>query len=256
VKKDVRLKDRVAIVTGAGSGIGRASAIRFAQEGARVVVVDWDAQSGAETAQRIRDAGGEAVFVRADVSQVAGVEKFVNMALECWGRLDVLFNNAGIGLVGLVHETSEADFDRVVGVNLKGVFLGCKYVLPIMMQQRSGSIINTASELALVGSWDYHVYSATKGAVHLLTRSMAKAYAQYNIRVNCICPGPIDTPLLEKAIRDSPDPERERRLVVEMVPMKRLGQPEEVANVALFLASDEASFVTGAAYVVDGGAIA
>ncbi len=252
----MRLKDKVALITGAGSGIGRASALLFTQEGAKMVVVDWDEEAGRATAEAIRSAGGQATFVRADVSRAEEVQNMIRVALEEYGRLDILFNNAGIGPVAMVTETEEEEWDQVMAINLKGVFLSAKCAIPEMIKGGGGVIINTASELGLVGSYDMHAYSASKGGVVLLTRSMAKGYAPYRVRVNCICPGPIDTPLLEEIIAAAADPEEERRSIIHDIPLKRLGRPEEIAYAALYLASDESSYLTGAALVVDGGAIA
>ena len=245
-----RLEDKVAVITGAGSGIGRAAALLFAREGAKVVVADV---TGAEeeTAAAIGDA---ATPVRADVSSAADVRAMIETARARYGRLDVLFNNAGIeGAPGFTADCTEEDFDRVIAVNLKGVFLGMKYAIPVMLEHGGGSIINNASIAGLVGFPGAPAYCASKGGVVLLTKATALEYATQNIRVNAICPGVIETPMIERYVSTG---EEARRMLVQIEPVGRLGQPEEVAALALFLASDEASFITGAALPVDGGVVA
>jgi NAD(P)-dependent dehydrogenase (short-subunit alcohol dehydrogenase family) len=249
----MRLEGKVAIVTGAGSGIGRASALLFAQEGARVVVVDRNPISGESTAATILSSSCQGMFVQADVSTSADVQKMVHIAINQFGRVDILFNNAGMAFTGLVHETTEEDFDRVVGTNLKGTFLGCKYVLPSMMRNQYGVIINLASGLGLVGSRHHQAYSASKGGVVLLTRSLALAYGEHGIRANCVCPGPIKTPMMDNWIGQGSEALQD---AASRIPMKRLGQPEEVAQVALFLASTDSSYMNGAVLTVDGGELA
>jgi meso-butanediol dehydrogenase/(S,S)-butanediol dehydrogenase/diacetyl reductase len=241
----LRLKDKVALITGAGRGIGQAAGVRFANEGAKVVVVDIDSKEGMETVEMIESAGGEAFFVHADVSKAADAEKMVKVAVEKFGRLDILFNNAGIELVGRVDEMPENDWDRLIAINLKGVFLGSKYAVPQMLKQGGGVIINTASAAGLFGLGGEPAYCASKGGVIALTRAMAMDYADKNIRVNCICPGPTAT-RLTKPLQST----------IKKVALGRIAKPEEIANVALFLASDESSFVTGHPLIVDGGSIA
>ena len=249
----MRLASKVAIITGAGSGIGQATALRFAQEGARVVVVDWNSEGGQETARLIHSSGGEAIFVEADVSQDEDARQMVEMAITTYGRLEILVNNAAIQVFGTIPDTSEADWHRVMDVNLKGVYLGCKYAIPHLAARGGGSIINTASILGLVGDPDLPAYGATKGGVLAMTRAMAQAHGRENIRVNSICPGDVATPLVVEYFEQQPDPEEARRRVASEYALGRIAQPEEIANVALFLASDESSFVTGAHIVVDGG---
>jgi NAD(P)-dependent dehydrogenase (short-subunit alcohol dehydrogenase family) len=244
------LQDKVAVVTGGGSGIGEATACLFGTEGARVVVADIRLDAAQAIAQTITAAGGIALAVRADVTQAREVEALMHTAVHTYGGLDILFNNAGIGLQGNVIELSEADWDRVMDLNLKGVFLGCKYGIPAMIVRGGGSIINTASIMGLVGGSLSAVYPATKGAVVILTKNAALDYARHNIRVNCVCPGHIETPLLRRLFDHQPE---RREELVQQYPMGRLGQAHEVAQCVLFLASDEASFVTGSALVVDGG---
>jgi NAD(P)-dependent dehydrogenase (short-subunit alcohol dehydrogenase family) len=244
------------MVTGAGSGIGRATALLFAVEGAIVVVCDIAEGAARQTAADICDAGGTALAVRTDVSISADVQSAVVAAIDTYGRLDVLVNNAGFALQGPVTEITEDDWNRSMAVNVNGVWLGCKYAIPHMLHQGKGAIVNTASRVGLRGSPNMSAYSATKGAVVLLTASLALEFAERNIRVNCVCPGPVDTPALERFWPQFPDPEAMRRAYVEAVPMKRMAGPEEIARAILFLASDESSYMTGVALPVDGGRIA
>ena len=243
-----RVAGKTAVVTGAGSGIGRATAVRLAQEGARVVVTDIDAPSGGETAAMICGAGGQAFFIRADVAASRDVQALMAAASERLGHIDILHNNAGVAVRHTVAEQDEEGWDRCLSVNLKGVFLCSKYAIP-HMRERGGSIIHTASVTGIVGVRNRAAYSATKGAIVILTRNMALDYAPYRIRVNCVCPGFTRTALIGRLLED---PERTRRLA-EMHPLGRLGTPEDIANAVLFLASDEASWVTGQALAVDGG---
>jgi NAD(P)-dependent dehydrogenase (short-subunit alcohol dehydrogenase family) len=248
----VRLKDKVALITGAGSGIGREAALLFAKEGARVVAVDMNDAAGEETVAAVEKSGGRATFAHADVSRPSEVEAMVATAKKTYGRLNVLFNNAGIFPAndGSVLETDEKTWDLVLSVNLKGVFLGCKYGIPAMLESGGGSIINTASFVALMGSATPQIaYTASKGGVLALTREIAVEFARKGIRVNAICPGPVDTPLLQELFSD---PARKARRLVH-IPMGRLAQAKEVAQAALFLASDDSSYVNGTAFTVDGG---
>ena len=251
----MRLGDKVAIVTGAGSGIGRATANLFAKEGAKVVVADIESSLGKETVEEISKNGGTAVQVVADVSKADEVRAMIKTCIANFGKLDILFNNAGIeGPRGLLWKMKEDDWNRVIDVNLKSVFLGCKYAIP-HMKRTEGSIINTASELGLVGSASHPAYSASKGGIIALTRSLALQCAPYGIRVNCICPGATETPLLVRFVGEK-QRERELRKVTQEIPLRRLGKPIDIAYAALYLASEESSFVTGSILVVDGGSTA
>jgi NAD(P)-dependent dehydrogenase (short-subunit alcohol dehydrogenase family) len=248
----MRLANKVALITGAGSGIGRESALLFAKEGAKVVVADINSNAGQETVSSIRSAGGEAAFTNADVSKAVEVRAMVEFAEKTYGKLNVLFNNAGIfpDKDGSVLETGEEIWDLVMNVNLKGVFLGCKYGIPALLRAGGGSIINTASFVALMGAATPQIaYTASKGGVLSMTREMAVEFARQNIRLNALCPGPVETPLLAQLLSD---PARRQRRMVH-IPMGRLARATEVAQAALFLASDESAYVNGATFTVDGG---
>lgn len=248
----MRLENHVALITGAGSGIGRESALLFAAEGAAVVVVDVVDAAAEETVAAILDAGGRAQQVHADVSQSADCERMVQVAEKQFGKLDVLFNNAGIMLAddGDSQATSEETWERTLTVNLKGVFLGCKHGIPALRRAGGGSVINTASFVALMGAATPQIaYTASKGGVLAMTRELAIVHARENIRVNALCPGPLRTKLLMDFL-DTQE-KRQRRLV--HVPMGRFGEASEMAQAALFLASRDSSYVTGATFTVDGG---
>jgi NAD(P)-dependent dehydrogenase (short-subunit alcohol dehydrogenase family) len=244
--------NRVALVTGAGSGIGREAARLFAAEGARVMAADHDGAAAGETARAIAAAGGRAAAVTVDVSRAAEVEAAVAATERELGGLHVLFNNAGIfpDEDGSPVDTPEATWDRVMDVNLKGVFLGCKYGIPALLRAGGGSIINTASFVAVMGAATSQIaYTASKGGVLAMTREIAVEYARRGIRANALCPGPVNTPLLQQLL--AKPAARARRLV--HVPMGRLAEAAEIARAALFLASDESSYVNGATFLVDGG---
>jgi NAD(P)-dependent dehydrogenase (short-subunit alcohol dehydrogenase family) len=246
----MRLAGKVALITGGGSGIGLEAARLFAAEGAMLLLVDADAAKGEAAAREIGAA--TAAFVRADVSRAADVEAAIAQAESRFGALHVLFNNAGIfpDGDGLPEETEESVFDRVIAVNLKGVFFGCKYGIPALRRAGGGSIVNTASFVALMGAATAQIaYTASKGAVLAMTREIAVAHAKQGIRANSLCPGPVNTPLLAQLLAQPAA--RARRLV--HVPMGRLAEAKEIARAALFLASDESSYVNGATFVVDGG---
>jgi NAD(P)-dependent dehydrogenase (short-subunit alcohol dehydrogenase family) len=249
----MRLEGKVAIVTGAGSGIGKASAELFAQEGASVVVVDWNRETGAQAVEAIRGSGGEAVYCYADVSNSQHVEAMVNTAVQKYGRLDALLNNAAIQIMAKLAETTEDVWDRIQSVNLKGVFLGCKYAIPAMIRCGGGSIINMASVLGFVGDPDLAAYCAAKGGIIALTKAGALTYGPQGVRMNCICPGDVETPLVQDYFNKDPDPDRLRQEVSSKYALRRIASPREVAQLAVFLASDESSFVTGSTMVIDGG---
>ena len=252
----MRLADKVTLITGAGSGIGRSTALRFAKEGAKVVVVDLSDEHGSATVDAIRENGGDATFIFADVTKWDDVTEMAREAIARYGRIDVLFNNAGISGVGAVHETSEELWDKVVDVNLKGVFLVSKAVLPDMMARKQGNIINMSSCIAEIGLMRRAVYSATKGAVLALTKSMQVDYAPYNIRVNALLPGTILTPFVEDYLKNSyEDPDAAINTIKQRQLSGELGRPENVAEAALFLASDESKFVMGSPLYVDGGVV-
>jgi NAD(P)-dependent dehydrogenase (short-subunit alcohol dehydrogenase family) len=248
-----RLAGRVALITGGGSGIGRASALLFAREGARLVVAGWVAAEVEDVVAEIRSGGGEAVGAVGDVGLAADAERMVRTALERFGRLDVLVNSAGQELVASVPETSEAQWDRVLSTNLKGTFLVCRAAIPAMIAGGGGTIVNVASQLALVGARNFAAYTASKGAVLNLTRSMALDHARDNIRVNALCPGAVDTPLLRRQFEGRAGPQGTLADLAALHALGRLAHPDELAAAALFLASDESSFMTGAPLIVDGG---
>ncbi len=249
----MRLKDKVAIVTGGGSGIGRGCAKLFAQEGAAVVIAGRRAGLLEEVQQAITGSGGRCAAQACDVSVAAEVARLVAFTREQFGGLHVLVNSAGVWLVGSVEETSEADWERVLAVNLKGVFLMSKAAVAEMQRSGGGSIINIGSILGLVGMKRRAAYAASKGGVTLLTRAMALDHAGENIRVNCICPGIVDTDLAVEVFRLSGDPEGERRRRLAQLPLGRMGQPKDIAWLALYLASDESSWMTGAVIPLDAG---
>jgi NAD(P)-dependent dehydrogenase (short-subunit alcohol dehydrogenase family) len=248
----VRLQGKVALITGASSGIGRETALLFAKEGAKVVAVDVNDTAGNETTEQICAQGGEAIYVHADVSKSADCENMVRVAEQTFGKLNVLFNNAGImhSADDNAMTTDEEVWDLTMAINLKGVFLGCKYGIPALQRAGGGSVINTASFVALLGAATPQIaYTASKGGVLAMTRELAVVHARQNIRVNALCPGPLHTPLLMNFLNT--EAKKQRRLV--HIPMGRFGEAKEMAQAALYLASDESSFVTGATFTVDGG---
>jgi len=249
-----KLDGKVAIVTGAASGIGRATAALFAAEGAKVVAADWSDAEGTKAVEAITASGGAAVFVRVDVSQPDDVQAMIRKAVDLYGGVDVIFNNAGVeGEQAITADCSLENWDRVININLKGVFLGMKYALPEMLKRGGGSIINNASVAGIVGFRSIPAYCASKGGVIQLTKAAALEYAAQGIRVNAICPGVIWTPMVERFVGDNAEA---RKAFEAMEPVGRFGSPEEVARMALFLASDDSSFCTGAPFVVDGGFVA
>ncbi|HET9965253.1 MAG TPA: glucose 1-dehydrogenase [Rubrobacter sp.] len=248
-----RLSGKRSIVTGAGSGIGRAIALRFAAEGARVVISDVDEEAAASVAA---EAGGETLVRKTDVTSTSEVETLVQTSVEEWGGLDVMVNNAGIGVAGTTTVTTEEDYERVMDVCLRGTFLGMKHAIPAIRDSEGGSVINMSSVAALVGIADRAVYSAAKGAILAITRAAAIDHVEEGVRVNCIAPGTVDTPWIGRITAGYDDPEEARRNMQARQPHGRLVTPEEIAAMAAYLASDESASVIGACMVVDGGVTA
>jgi NAD(P)-dependent dehydrogenase (short-subunit alcohol dehydrogenase family) len=249
----MRLQDKSALITGAGSGIGRAMALLFAREGAQVAAADVDQAAVQETARLIAAEGGAAVPLLCDVTVGGQVQRAVDACVEAFGRIDILCNNAGVGSTQNIVDTPEEVWDRCFAVNVKGVYWGCKYAIPRMVAQGKGTIVNTASVAGLVGIPNRAAYCASKGAVVTLTKSVAIDFVGQGIRVNCLCPGTVDSPWVGRLLNAESDPEAARRALEARQPMGRLGTPEEVALAALYLASDESAFVTGTGLIIDGG---
>lgn len=249
----MRLLGKTAIITGGGGGIGRATAIRFAKEGARVAVADIDSAIGEETVRLIKEEGGEALFVKTDVTDSEQIKALINTTTNTFGALHIMFNNAGVGNSEVLSvDLSEDEWDRVIDINLKGVFLGIKYAVPELIKAGGGAIINTSSLLGLKGQKYVSAYNASKAGVVMLTQNASLEYGKYNIRVNAIAPGVIDTPIINHWKQD----ERKWPIISRANALRRIGTPDEVANAVLFLASDEASFITGTTLSVDGGGLA
>ena len=249
----MRLQDKVAIITGAGGGMGRTAALMFAAQGARVVAAEFSEAAGEETVRLVRETGGIASFIKVDVSREADAKAMVDHAVASYGRLDVLYNNAGV-MPEADHSVVDTDvdvWDQVMAVNVRGVFLGCKFAIPRMVAQGGGSIINIASFVALVGcSVPQDAYTASKGALLSLTRSLAVQFGPRGVRTNAICPGPVETPLLmDWLVKD----EEAKRIRLARNPTGRFGKPEEIVHMAIYLASDESRWTNGAQLVVDGG---
>ena len=248
-----RLAGKTVLITGGGTGIGRACALLFAREGARVAVAGRRAEPLSALAAEIYNAGGEALAVQCDVTDVGEVERAVRLSVHRFGRLDVVVNSAGALAIGTAEETSEVHWDRMIAVNLKGTFLVSRAALGELRKSGGGSIINIGSVLSLVGMKQRAAYAASKGGVMQLTKAMALDHAHEGIRINCICPAIVETELIRDLLAQQKDPEALRRQRIEQIPLGRMGRPEDVAQMALFLASDESSWLTGAALPLDGG---
>jgi NAD(P)-dependent dehydrogenase (short-subunit alcohol dehydrogenase family) len=244
---------KVAIVTGASVGIGQATAVALVQAGAAVVIADRNQENGEEAARAIQSSGGQVLFVPTDVSIEDEVRRMVERTLSHYGHLDILVNNAGIYLQGDVEKTSLEEWERILATNLTGAFLCMKYAVPVMVNAGSGVIVNVASEAGLVGIKGQVAYNVSKAGLIALSRSSAVDLAEKGIRVNCVCPGTTDTPLVHKAVNQSPDPVGTRRRLEEIRPLNRLGTPAEIASAIVYLASDEAGYATGAILSIDGG---
>jgi NAD(P)-dependent dehydrogenase (short-subunit alcohol dehydrogenase family) len=249
----MQLNQRVAVITGAGSGIGRAMALRFAAAGARIVAADVNAAAAEATAEAVHAQGGAAASFAVNVVDPEQVQAMIDFSRTTFGRIDILCNNAGIGSTTTVVDETIEHWDAVMAVNVKSVFLGCKYVLPVMVEQGGGVIINTASVAGMVGIVNRAAYCASKGAVIALTKQVALDFVQHHIRVNCLCPGTVDSPWVGRLLDQTDDPAATRRSLESRQPMGRLGTPEEIAGAALYLASDDAAFITGTGLVIDGG---
>jgi NAD(P)-dependent dehydrogenase (short-subunit alcohol dehydrogenase family) len=257
MKHQAWLEDKVAIVTGAGNGMGRATAILFAQEGARVVIGDVDEAGGESAVAEIKANGGEATFVRCDVSKEADVIALVQTAERSFGGLNTIFNNAGIEQpVTPSTDVTEELFDRVIGVNLKGTFFGCKHAIPALKRAGGGTIVNNSSVSAFANVGGNISYGSSKGAIMSMTRILAIEYARENIRVNAICPGVIDTPMNQRNLAQSEDHDAVRERWMSVTPIGRMGTPLEIARTVLYLASDMSSFTTGIGLLIDGGRVA
>src|SRR5699024_4551610 len=248
-------KDKVVIITGGGSGIGKETSILFAKEGATIVVNDLNEDSGQQTVEEIHSNNGKALFIQGNVTKSEDVKKLVDQVIKRFGRIDILFNNAGISGVGQLHEIDLATWEQVFNVNVNGVFLVSKYVIPHMMEQRSGTIINMSSCIAEIGLANRASYAATKGAVLSLTKSMQVDYAKYNLRINALMPGTIYTPFVEDYISKSPDPEATISTIKKRQLGDELGEPIDVAYAVLYLASDESKFMMGSPIYIDGGVV-
>lgn len=249
----MKLKDKVSIITGAGAGIGEATAIRFSKEGAKVVVADMDKAAGENTVSKIKEVGGEALFISADVSNTKDCFNLMKETAEAFGSIDILINNAGIYIQESILDASEENWKRIFEVNVDGIFYCSRHAVPYMIKAGKGSIVNVASEAGIAAIKGQMAYNASKAAVIMMAKSMAVDLALYNIRVNAVCPGTTETPLFIEAINRDPNPVEARKLLESSRPANRLGRPEEIASAILFIASDEPGYATGSTLVIDGG---
>jgi NAD(P)-dependent dehydrogenase (short-subunit alcohol dehydrogenase family) len=248
----MRLENKVAIITGGGDGIGQAAAVLFGKEGASVAIADINLEKANNTLNMIKASNGKAMVVQVDVTKADSVEKMVKDVIKAYGRIDILVNNAAVFIEATVLNTSEKDWDNIMAINLKGIFLCCKYTIPEMIKAKKGSIVNIGSEAGITGFKNQTAYDASKGGVVNMTRAMALDFAEYNVRVNCVCPGTTETPMVKQAIAVAPDPVQARRNFSSR-PLLRLGRPEEIAAGILYMASDESPYATGSILAIDGG---
>ncbi|WP_027364520.1 SDR family NAD(P)-dependent oxidoreductase [Desulfotruncus alcoholivorax] len=246
----MKLDQKVAVITGAGRGIGKAIALKFAREGARVIAADLDHGSAASVAGEIESIGGDALAVKVDVSDNLSVDSMVKEALIKYGKVDILINNAGWDKIGLFMDSSEDTWEKVIAINLKGTIICCKALLPQMMERKYGKILNVSSDAGRVGSSGEVVYSAAKGGVIAFSKALAREMARYKININCLAPGPTDTPLFAEVAADNP---KIAEALIKSIPLRRLGQPNDLANAAAFLVSDDAEYITGQTLSVNGG---
>lgn len=249
----MRLRNKIAIITGAGSGIGRTTALLFSEEGAKVAIVEIDKERGQDTVDMITRKGREGLFIPTDITDPSQVKSMVTKVIEAYGKINILVNNAGLYVQGDAVNTNEEQWDRIMAVNLRAAFLCCKYNIPQMIESGGGVVINVSSEAGIVAIKNQVAYNTSKAGLISLTKSIALDFASQNIRANCVCPGTTQTPLVASALAKQADPERARREVEKVRPANRLGKPEEIAYGILYLASDESPYATGAVLSIDGG---
>jgi len=249
----MRLRNKVAVITGAGSGIGRTTALLFSEEGAKVAIVEIDKERGQDTVDMIRGKGQEAFLVPTDITDPSQVKSMVRKVIEAYQKINILVNNAGLYVQGDVIRTNEEQWDKIMAVNLRAAFLCCKYCIPRMIESKGGVVINVSSEAGIVAIKNQVAYNTSKAGLISLTKSIALDFASQNIRANCVCPGTTQTPLVASSLAKQADPERARQKLEKVRPANRLGKPEEIAYGILYLASDESPYATGAVLSVDGG---